>query len=168
MLSFSRCSLQPYYVAPEVLWRDYDLQADVWSAGVVLFILLCGRPPFNGKNDEDIVAKVRTGEQQLWGIQVPAGVRYHAVQLERDYDLQADVWSAGLVLFILLCGRPPFNGKNDEDIVAKVRTGEQQVSGSNVPTRVRDLSYSSQSCNSSPHLNDEDIVAKVRTGEQQV
>lgn len=56
------CCLQPYYVAPEVLWRDYDLQADVWSAGVVLFILLSGRPPFNGKNDEDIVAKVRTGE----------------------------------------------------------------------------------------------------------
>jgi serine/threonine protein kinase len=58
---------QPYYVAPEVLWRDYDLQADVWSAGVVLFILLCGRPPFNGKNDEDIVAKVRTGEQSKRG-----------------------------------------------------------------------------------------------------
>jgi serine/threonine protein kinase len=57
-------AVQPYYVAPEVLWRDYDLQADVWSAGVVLFILLSGRPPFNGKNDEDIVAKVRTGEQQ--------------------------------------------------------------------------------------------------------
>lgn len=49
-------------MAPEVLWRDYDISADIWSAGVVLYILLCGRPPFNGRNDEEIVTKVRTGE----------------------------------------------------------------------------------------------------------
>ncbi|CAL8466924.1 g6460 [Coccomyxa elongata] len=47
-----------YYVAPEVLRRDYGVEADMWSLGVMLYILLSGLPPFWGDKEEDIFRMV--------------------------------------------------------------------------------------------------------------
>lgn len=57
----------PYYIAPEVLKKNYDEKCDLWSIGVILYILLCGYPPFNGANDKQIIEAVLKGKFTLDG-----------------------------------------------------------------------------------------------------
>lgn len=44
-----------YYIAPEVLLSEYNEKCDIWSIGVCLFIMLTGKPPFDGENELEIV-----------------------------------------------------------------------------------------------------------------
>ena len=48
-----------YYIAPEIIAGSYDQRCDIWSAGVILYILLSAVPPFDGDNDKQIIEKVR-------------------------------------------------------------------------------------------------------------
>ncbi|XP_012580713.1 PREDICTED: serine/threonine-protein kinase 33 [Condylura cristata] len=53
----------PIYMAPEVInAHDYSQQCDIWSIGVIMYILICGEPPFLASSEEKLFELIRKGE----------------------------------------------------------------------------------------------------------
>lgn len=53
----------PIYMAPEVInAHDYSQQCDIWSIGVIMYLLLCGEPPFLASSEEKLFELIRKGE----------------------------------------------------------------------------------------------------------
>lgn len=57
----------PYYLAPEVLKGNYGKECDVWSLGVIMYLLLCGYQPFEGDDMRDIFFKIAKGRYEFKG-----------------------------------------------------------------------------------------------------
>ena len=59
-----------FYIAPEVLKDGYNEKCDLWSCGVILYILLCGSPPFYGKSEKEIFQRILDGsisfKHKIW------------------------------------------------------------------------------------------------------
>lgn len=52
----------PYYMAPEVLDGQYNEKADIWSLGVLLYVLVSGYLPFQGSSSHEVFAKIRAAK----------------------------------------------------------------------------------------------------------
>ena len=81
-----------YYVAPEVLKRDYGISCDVWSCGVILFMLLSGKPPFNGEDEISIFRSIMKSEFSIqgpeWELISPEAKEFICLLLNPDAQLR--------------------------------------------------------------------------------
>ena len=54
-----------YYVAPEVINKKYNEKCDIWSCGVIMYVLLSKKPPFGGEFEEEIIKNITKGEYDI-------------------------------------------------------------------------------------------------------
>ncbi|CAM8985747.1 unnamed protein product [Rhodiola kirilowii] len=77
-----------YYVAPEVLHRSYGTEADVWSIGVIAYILLCGSRPFWARTESGIFRSVLKADpsfdEQPWPAMSPEARNFVKRLLNKD------------------------------------------------------------------------------------
>jgi calcium-dependent protein kinase len=53
----------PFYIAPEIIeWKPYGSKADMWSIGVLLYVLLSGYMPFQADSVDEVFNKIRAGK----------------------------------------------------------------------------------------------------------
>lgn len=77
-----------YYIAPEIFKGGYNEKVDIWSAGVLLYILLSGKPPFNGMGNDAIYHKIINTEpgfkENAWNFVSSDGIELVKAMLTKD------------------------------------------------------------------------------------
>ena len=55
----------PYYMAPEMIYGNFVKASDIWSIGVIMYIMVTGKQPFWGKNKDEVLNKVKNGRYDM-------------------------------------------------------------------------------------------------------
>ena len=84
-----------YYMAPEMIKRAYDERVDIWACGVIMYILLVGYPPFNGRTDIDIfksiLHKPLIFDRDDWANITPGAINIIMGMLEKDPNIRINL-----------------------------------------------------------------------------
>ncbi|KAJ8604062.1 hypothetical protein CTAYLR_001747 [Chrysophaeum taylorii] len=106
----SDCVGSFYFVAPEVLRGAHDARCDLWSLGVIVYMLLCGAPPFGGRTDREILARVARAKlafpSRHFGHTSPDARLFVARLLDRDVDRRLTADRALREAWIVLHSQP--------------------------------------------------------------
>lgn len=77
-----------FYMAPEMLTMSYSEKADVWALGVITYMLITGRPPFEGKDENTVFERVRRGRviynEKVWCRLSPEALQFTKALLTFD------------------------------------------------------------------------------------
>ena len=118
----------PYYIAPEVLNKCYNEKCDIWSAGVVLYVMLTGNFPFVGQTTQQLFENIKTGKYNI------SGKEYNAIsQNAKDLIKQMLELNAMKRISASECLNSPFfsiiNDNNDKipDILPSVISNIYQL-----------------------------------------
>jgi len=129
----------PYYVAPEVLTEEfYDSKCDVWSAGVIAFLILSNRLPFRGKDEQETIDFLRDApnhqpkyDSVRWMRMDPQAVNFCNSLLQTDPSKRPTAREAMSHPWIVKhCGPPPPQRKRinrDHSIVLHPVLGDDSI-----------------------------------------
>ncbi|KAL3762817.1 hypothetical protein ACHAW5_011275 [Stephanodiscus triporus] len=114
-----------YYMSPELLKGNYDKSCDIWSIGVVAYILLCGYPPFNGDNDNDIFESIKRGHfdfpNQAWSNKSDLARDFIKCLLRRDPRKRLTAKEALRHPWITKTTHSERAVEKDEDLAARIQ-----------------------------------------------
>ena len=136
-----------HYLAPEMIRQQYSKSVDIWSVGVLVYLMLFGRYPFDGNNDDIIISKIRKSKIE-WNISDISNQARSFLQalLERDPSIRLTASQAlGHPFLTCSIAAPVFEEKavlssSSPQILESSSTG-QPPSEDQYPTGPRDMEY---------------------------
>lgn len=123
-----------YYMAPELLGGSYDRSCDMWSVGTIVYILLCGYPPFNGDTDPDIFKSIKKGKfsfpSMAWSSKSGEAKDFIKFLLRMDPSERPTAKEALGHAWLKnhTCGAKPNDGKQHEDLAKRIQSLKTAIS----------------------------------------